>query len=853
MTASSTGYPLTEQVRELAESVEGLSLDLVQGEVFMVYPGLGVYLVLPKHGDSTGQLTLCCSMGGSIGRSGVRGGDVYEAGDDVLYARHKTNLQPFGTYNITYIGYVLSAAPPDFMATAQGYPGANIHGETLDYFIQTVTTAFASTKQLEGTLHDISHGMPNDVFAGDFVKYGPLFSFLSVCATKSSIGASPMAMVEAFAFHDKLRISARSLEERSLSVESGREPDEQAMMYYKRLAMTEREGLGIVGDGGAPFTENDDGDYELTEEEQLGVFRHTALAGPIADGEVDAVVTPVESDAPHTKEGLPPRGVVSVRKTYDGRHETRAAGGIDHVKSLYIPVPEQIAPHDAEAFASEPEAQEAYEREVADALARGFPPFSGTLESEEFDADTEKNRNSISKARPDHWRTMTREELAEEFPGMDVEDAPKKLEPLAPGKPFYDEPPYQDVPDPVTDMQRRLYALESIIRQQPDGSIIISDGHGAEIRMFRGRMSIGAATDLLFQPGRDCIELVPRRKVINAGEELQLVSNEGKVRIKAETDVDVLAGNGDEGRVLIENRADTGVEDDRGGVVIKSKTKLSMMGEDMYIGLIPPESGGDSTVGLSRRQSGSIFIDSRGGNLGLQGEVMHARFKSGIALSQSNALLAMTGGILTGIANATQFATGPFTIGTTKEVGATLAWMDDRGFTQELVSAPGNPFLQVDGTVIGTGSATFNGTLRGKVVNGKHGAFGNASKTSGLYAKDINFPSATIDPFSINGITALSGLYAASVPGDLNDKALKSSHFQYDQPGDVDQGACEIQLLRWQSMLMYGGEAQTWEQKPVKDSDGDDTYAYPGYGPDGTPLDAGKVGRKPFNEYIVNK
>ena len=63
-----------------------------------------------------------------------------------------------------------------------------------------------------------------------------------------------------------------------------------------------------------------------------------------------------------------------------------------------------------------------------------------------------------------------------------------------------------------------MYSTTSIIEQRADGSVLLSDGHGAEIRMAGGRMTITAPLDIHIMPGRDLIEWVPRNRLCRAGE-----------------------------------------------------------------------------------------------------------------------------------------------------------------------------------------------------------------------------------------------------------------------------------------------------------------------------------------------
>lgn len=857
-----TGIPPNLEAA-LSKSIEGLSLELIQGEVFMVYPALGVYLIIPKLGEVTADLTMACSVDGSLGRSGVHGAHVYDAGDQVLMARYKSLDNPLNIdgQSINYLGYIVCAAPAAFMASSQGYPGANIHSNTLDIFTETMTDAFASTKKLERTLRDIGYGSPNDVFAGDMYEYGPLHTFLTVCATKTAIGASPMAMIEAFSFHDKVRITARNVEDRSTTVESGREIDEHAVNYYDRKAINEKEGLGSVNGGGAPFEEATDGTIDNIEADQLGVFRHTGLTGLIADGEIESIVRPVEEAAIHTTENPTdtPVGMVRVRKTYDGRHETRAAGGIDHVKSLFIPVPEQTKQHDKEAFESTPEFEEAYERRSADAMGGTFSPFAAAYEANETDEDEAKTLNGITRSRPEYWRSLTREQLAEQYPGVEAVDAPRKLDKIGPGDPYYDEPPSVDVEDPVTGLQKRLYALESIIRQQPDGTVIISDGHGSEIRMYRGRISISPAADLELRPGRDCLEWVPRRKVINAGEEVQIAANTGKVRIKADTDVDIMAANSGKGRVLLESRGKELADPTNTGIHLKTPASLHMTGDDIYMGINPPETTpaeADAT-GFARERTGTISIDARQGNIGMFGQDLYGHMLGGLSVSSPGAVLGLRGGTATLIANTTLLGTGSLQMSTIKGA-ATIprGYYAAGGQESDFIEAPQNPSFKIAGDILATGSVLLNGTLAAASVNAKTAAFENADKKySGLWTQEAYNPTVKVDPFNAQGLADAWPSFYAGSPTGWSDAGLLGAHFEFDKPPAIDQTNFETQLMRWQLMLQASGSESAWRQNSVKDIDGEDTYAYPGHGPASSangPINGGELGKMTFDEYIVN-
>lgn len=70
--------------------------------------------------------------------------------------------------------------------------------------------------------------------------------------------------------------------------------------------------------------------------------------------------------------------------------------------------------------------------------------------------------------------------------------------------------------DTYTGKTKRIYKCTSFITQEEDGSILIKDGWGSEIRMSGGNIYISSALDTFIRPGRDCIGLVPRRLELDA-------------------------------------------------------------------------------------------------------------------------------------------------------------------------------------------------------------------------------------------------------------------------------------------------------------------------------------------------
>jgi hypothetical protein len=90
----------------------------------------------------------------------------------------------------------------------------------------------------------------------------------------------------------------------------------------------------------------------------------------------------------------------------------------------------------------------------------------------------------------------------------------------------------------------------------PDGSVVIRDGYGSEIRMSGGHIYENASGDIHRCAGRDTVDYAGHDAIIRARESVDVTAANHDVHIKAEFNVDILAGNnGQMGRMLLENQA----------------------------------------------------------------------------------------------------------------------------------------------------------------------------------------------------------------------------------------------------------------------------------------------------------
>ena len=103
-----------------------------------------------------------------------------------------------------------------------------------------------------------------------------------------------------------------------------------------------------------------------------------------------------------------------------------------------------------------------------------------------------------------------------------------------------------------------FYETESFVSLLEDGGVVIADGYGAEIRMSAGCVFISAPGDVWLKGGRDVQTWAGNDAIIRANKAVDISATEKNVRIKAERNVLVFAGNETsdrDGGILLESRA----------------------------------------------------------------------------------------------------------------------------------------------------------------------------------------------------------------------------------------------------------------------------------------------------------
>lgn len=144
----------------------------------------------------------------------------------------------------------------------------------------------------------------------------------------------------------------------------------------------------------------------------------------------------------------------------------------------------------------------------------------------------------------------------------------------------------------VYQRQEQYYPVGSYIGLLPDGQVAFQGSCGESIRMIHGDLVISCPRRIILQSGESTVVLSGKDFVARALQSADLTAGNGTIRLKAETDLQLLGGNGGSGGVLIESRgvnepdypAEGGEKTRTQGVVIKSAdNRLALVGRELSL------------------------------------------------------------------------------------------------------------------------------------------------------------------------------------------------------------------------------------------------------------------------------
>ena len=411
----------------------------------------------------------------------------------------------------------------------------------------------------------------------------------------AQLRGSPICYIDASNITNKIRLVAPAIEEHGPL--SFRLTDKD--LSVSNTAISENEAFGVSG---TPM-KIEDGELVLDKPNALPLYRIQQTEGAAIDGK-ELLVVSAPADAHYCTTEAPI--LAKKRVSLSGELSEVSAAAISSVKTPLIQAVHQINYSKARS-----------QQEQEDILQPwAYPDYTEeeqaelTEEQRKAEIDDAAINRIIDKLLTGDYLEKLKSKMAEH--GLKVSDGDTSMATIGNQttgptiNAAYDPPPYLRLTDPVSGKTTDYYASTSFITQEADGSILICDGYGSEIRMSRGNIYISPALDLFLRPGRDLSAMVPRHQSFNAQEHTTINSSKS-VYIRAVNDLKMAGGTDGLGMVTLECMAKNKASNT--GLMLKSGCGTTVIGNDIYIGR---NTGNGTTEGRIQepKQAGSIIIDA---------------------------------------------------------------------------------------------------------------------------------------------------------------------------------------------------------------------------------------------------
>ncbi len=691
---------------------------------------------------------------------------------------------------------------------------------------------YSTFSAARSVLGNHSMGRPADALPGDWGAINELGLAIWLGRTMAALRASDLAKVEAFWGDDLLRLVGYNMELFTAGVHEYRYNDEGEYNEVWRATPYPWEGMGLAAPGlaaqdvgGVLKPGSETARFEPNQADQLILARHHRFRGYLGDLERELISAPPAGLTQETYSNPTNHvGLFESVKHINGAYAVRSAKEITLEKYLLIPVPKElIAPEDPLGDGR------ASNYAAADILGPGTP-----YQMPEFVWGSEEPQVRAAQLFDYHawfFSRYTTGGLAAHtkdwhFPdeaGLTalgetaVYDGNLKF-----GHQFLAAAPSfgQLVIDARPGHSCRYYRSRSCFKLLDDGSVLIEDGYGSQIHMTGGSVFVSCPGDIWQKPGRSAVTWAPFDVIHRAGNSFDASAALGDLRLKAERNLHVLAGNSGVGGLLLESRASgsqTAADFDQSGqrvvghgITLKAaQSTIHAFGQNIHIG-------------RNQNAAGRFVLDAgRLGTLFLRGQTIQSRVTS-----------------LYSVLIASDTAPGRQALGITQQ-GA-------------VISAP----LQIGGTVIiapASQGAQANLVVGGNLVCHRQGVFGgNVLSNEGFAGRggpfvaeldrDVDISPAPEDLAEdiTNQVTQIDDL--TQTQNDLavssqdtspgNDVFQRRVGFSFrDTVLDLKLSSDSFVIFesRWQQMYRKAGGALTiWNEPVVKSPAGSDTRPHPG-------------------------
>ena len=477
-----------------------------------------------------------------------------------------------------------------------------------------------------GNVIDWSHGRPFDsVIAGEGGWITETGLRIMLDSGMAQLGTGEMCGVFAHYYDDLLRIAGYNYQHATSSREVDDLNDQGESHVYDGSTPYPWEQSGALKPGVNPYrvltaqqSQIDEPYYagiEPLNDDQMAFHRVLRLGGYLGQGGRRMVLVPPDGDTYRYSGNTAPSALFEEFTSLTGRHVVRSAKGIFLIKQPAIPGPKRVkrcedAGGDTEqnykfagAMGSGP----------AHAVSGQVTPSSALphLQQAASLLDTVSYVCNWEGVHPLYYHQKDWFLPEEDNTAAGQNQAPLNFAALA-NQTYLPLPPSVEIMVDHRYNKVPFYLNSSIFGMLDDGGFVLSDGYGVEIRSAGGHLFLSAPRDIWLKSGMNTNVWAGFDAIVKAKNAVDVSATNKAVHIKADTDIQVVAGNnGKTGAVLIESKAPgavgyvgkTGDDVVAGGIQFKAAhADLLAWTRNVYL----RTGGGDV-------DAGDIFLDANKG------------------------------------------------------------------------------------------------------------------------------------------------------------------------------------------------------------------------------------------------
>ena len=799
---------------------------MINGTVFLAnillsLPEFGVAIVKAAEGSSGAKDAFVAHLPISDAEAGTSAQSSYVDGTAVICMRNQN--APNHAYIIAPAGYAVA----DMENTPYGRAIYNITD-----FTENMSTAFITAVEnlLEGQTLDFknfSHGIDRDAMPGDIDNIDRNGNAgIHIGRLLAQLRGSPAAFIDVSNITNTIRAIASKTEEHLplSTVLKGKE------LLVKNIAVSESESFGLLSTE-SPFVVKDN-TLELTDPNAIPFYRMQHTEGAAVDGQEDLIVA-MPGETVHYC-NTEPQVLAKKRTSLDGSIMEASAAGLMSVKSPAIQAIHQVNYSTERGEISQDDILQPYEYKPQEQKQEKQQKLEDLID----DAAINKLLDRLFTG---DYLEKLKVKMAEHGLKVSTEDgllsnAFSQNGSFKPGPTqaqAFGLPDSIQLIDPVTGKQTTYFATTSFISQEPDGSILICDGYGSEIRMCRGNIYISPALDLFLRPGRDLSAMVPRHQSYNA-QETTTINSSKSIYIRAVADLMMAGGTGGVGQVTLECSAT-----DKSLIsclLLKSLQGTTLVGSDIYIGVntgkndvservTEPDTPG--TIVIDACSKGAINMRSKAQTIDAESICLLANFDT---TNQGSAIVIDATAI--GMYTRGVSVTGSISVISPKDSNTVTVVRNGENYTVSMIYNA-YPQITVEKDLIVGGNIGCNGA----------GKFSKAVAAYSIGTKEGlasigKLESTFTDPFAETKIdkpnpnTDIGGGVAKAVTNlaryIYQDKYISMNSFLFPQTYNVDPNL-RVPGMLWQTETEATGNYSVWSEAAVISVDGKvTTMCYPG-------------------------